>query len=341
MIDPQLVETINGETNFERDMIEQVLYMKEVLMMIFNDPVLKKSYVLIGGTAINLFNSEIPRLSVDIDLDYIHLGKKSFSNDIIENHARILERISKEINMDYYRTTDTSLKRLGIILKYKSNFIPEGEGSVKLDISYLLETTILPPTKKSIVQLGAYDGFKNLRILVANPHELWAGKALALVYKSSKDPKPKDIVDLYSMFIARHLFDIYTLENKLIKRKISLNQRILRIAFIFKGVSRIKEFYLLRGEQLKRCSPKEIERQLYPYLRLENKPKLEDMKVLSRQFLDRICSNNWNKNQKRFVDEFQSNGNYYPELLLGKDNKTFSHLYSNEYMIDIAKKFVK
>ena len=59
MIDPQLVERINEETDFRRDMIEQVLSMKEILRFIYDDPILKKTLVLIGGSAINLLNPEI------------------------------------------------------------------------------------------------------------------------------------------------------------------------------------------------------------------------------------------------------------------------------------------
>lgn len=340
MIDPQLVTNINTEINFRFDMIEQVLYMKEVLKMIYEDPILRHCLVLIGGTAINLFAADIPRLSVDIDLDYIHNRDKTFDYDIIEEHADIFKRIANELDMNYYRTTDTESNRLGIAFHYKSNFIPAGEGTVKLDISYLLKTTIFKPQKSRIFKLGSHDIFNDLEILIASPFELWAGKALALVYRSSKDPKPHETAELYSMFIARHLFDIYKYENLLVSEDISINENKLQIAFIFKGVPRIKDFFLLRGEQLRRCTQTEINQQLYPYLREKDRPTLDEMKTSSRNFLDRVCSNSWNEQQKQFVDEFQHHGSYNPVLLFGKENPDFVHLYKNEYMINIAESFL-
>ncbi|MFH1415197.1 MAG: nucleotidyl transferase AbiEii/AbiGii toxin family protein [Elusimicrobiota bacterium] len=315
--------------------------MKEVLRMIYEDPILRHCLVLIGGTAINLAITDIPRLSVDIDLDYIHNNGKIFDHEFIEEHADIFMRIAKEINMDYYRTTDIESNRLGIAFHYKSNFIPAGEGTVKLDISYLLKTTIFKPIKSSIYKLGSFDIFNDLPILIASPFELWSGKALALVYRSSKDPKPEDVAELYSMFISRHLFDIHKFEKSLVSGDISIDENMLRNAFIFKGAPRIKDFFLLRGEQLHKCSQSEVDRQLYPYLRGEERPTLDEMKISSRHFLNRVCSNSWNEQQEGFVEEFQRLGSYNPQLLFGKDNPDFSHLYKNEYMINIADSFKK
>lgn len=336
MSDPKLVEEIAEKTTFRNDIVEQVLAMLSVLKMISEDPILRTRYALIGGTAINLFNPAIPRLSIDLDFDYIHKNKTHFDQEVIGTHSDILERIADTLEMDYHRSTKKYSNRLGISLYYKSNFAPSGSGIVKLDISYLMQTTVLPPMFKKVIQLHPDDGFKNLRVLTVHPCELWAGKALALVYKSRNDPKPKEAADLYSMFIVRHLYDVFKREEKFRGDKEKLDQELLRTAFIIKAVARVKDLFLLRGEMLRRCTNREVMQQLYPFLREGEQPPLQAMKKHSRELLDKVCSNKWNKKQKLFVENFQEKGEYCPELLFGKNRPEFNHLYHSIYLKQAA-----
>ena len=58
------------QTHFLRDNLEKVLRLVDVLGFISTNGKLKDCLVLKGGTAINLTVFEMPRLSVDIDLDF-------------------------------------------------------------------------------------------------------------------------------------------------------------------------------------------------------------------------------------------------------------------------------
>ena len=59
-----------ARTSFLRDNLEKVLRLTDVLHFIAGNPKLNHCLVLKGGTAINLTVFEMPRLSVDIDLDF-------------------------------------------------------------------------------------------------------------------------------------------------------------------------------------------------------------------------------------------------------------------------------
>ncbi len=59
-----------AQTNFLRDNLEKVLRLTDVLQFIAGNPKLQDCLILKGGTAINLTVFELPRLSVDIDLDF-------------------------------------------------------------------------------------------------------------------------------------------------------------------------------------------------------------------------------------------------------------------------------
>jgi predicted nucleotidyltransferase component of viral defense system len=58
-------------TGFRSDVLEKVARLLGLLGAIRSHPFLKGKLVLKGGTALNLFVFEAPRLSVDIDLNYV------------------------------------------------------------------------------------------------------------------------------------------------------------------------------------------------------------------------------------------------------------------------------
>ena len=59
------------ELKFNRDTLEKVIRLIKILDFINTDSQIKEKLVLKGGTAINLSVLALPRLSVDIDLDYM------------------------------------------------------------------------------------------------------------------------------------------------------------------------------------------------------------------------------------------------------------------------------
>ena len=66
----QALDIIAKEQGFIRDNLEKVMRLVEILNYFHDSPLLSKSLVLKGGTAINLTVFQLLRLSVDIDLDF-------------------------------------------------------------------------------------------------------------------------------------------------------------------------------------------------------------------------------------------------------------------------------
>lgn len=64
------LEKVARETCFIRDNLEKVIRLSNILEFLVSNDSLKGKVVLKGGTAINLTMFDMPRLSVDIDLDY-------------------------------------------------------------------------------------------------------------------------------------------------------------------------------------------------------------------------------------------------------------------------------
>lgn len=58
------------KSGFVRDTFEKVLRLKEILVYLNTDEYLHEHLALKGGTAINMTIFDLPRLSVDLDLDF-------------------------------------------------------------------------------------------------------------------------------------------------------------------------------------------------------------------------------------------------------------------------------
>jgi len=65
------LQNIAKTAGFRAEMLEKVIRLIELLNELFDNTFLKQRLALKGGTALNLFYFNLPRLSVDIDLNYI------------------------------------------------------------------------------------------------------------------------------------------------------------------------------------------------------------------------------------------------------------------------------
>jgi len=70
-LSPEKLAIEAESTGFRQDVLEKIAHLLGLLNTLQSHPFLKGRLVLKGGTALNLFIFDIPRLSVDIDLNYI------------------------------------------------------------------------------------------------------------------------------------------------------------------------------------------------------------------------------------------------------------------------------
>lgn len=76
MISTSDVRELANEHRFSTANLEKVFRLVDLLAEIYAHPFLKDCLVLKGGTAINVFLFDVPRLSVDIDFNYIGSADK-------------------------------------------------------------------------------------------------------------------------------------------------------------------------------------------------------------------------------------------------------------------------
>ena len=279
------------------DELEKVLRLREILKLISEDNALSKQLVLKGGTAINLLWFDLPRLSVDIDLNYIGAVEKdkmerarsTVVQPILESIFKLL-KYKIETRLEYANNT------------YELRYINSnnGNGVIKLDINYLHRIPIFGVTEKRFKALGEEDNF-TVRTLTLE--ELYAGKLKALFDRST----PRDLFDVY-MLIKNYANEI--------------DEQKLKKAFIFLGTIGISDFDKLHAEKINRINQADFENILKPMLRNSSNLDLAEMLSYTKPFLERMM--NFSKGEKLFITTFLNKKELLPDLLF-KD-KDFNFL---------------
>ena len=113
---------------------DQVHFLLQALTYVAKE----KSLALKGGTAINLFESEMPRLSVDIDLTYLSFEDRETA---LANISACLGRIKKDLEDNIPNISVTPAKREGEDVKINLQ-IPGAQIKIELNGYLFLEGMI-------------------------------------------------------------------------------------------------------------------------------------------------------------------------------------------------------
>lgn len=107
-------------------------------------------FALKGGTAINLFVRDMPRLSVDIDLAYLPVEDRDTSLAVID---QALGAIAADIEDHIPRTAVQASVLKGTGKRFKL-LVQEGDTSVKIEVTPVLRGSVFQP---EVRQLSAPD----------------------------------------------------------------------------------------------------------------------------------------------------------------------------------------
>lgn len=88
-----------AQSGFVRDTFEKVLRLKDILEYFNTQEYLAKHLLLKGGTAINLTVFNLPRLSIDIDMDYTPNDSR---DDMLQAREHITSLIKEYMESEGY-----------------------------------------------------------------------------------------------------------------------------------------------------------------------------------------------------------------------------------------------
>ncbi len=164
-------------------------YRQQVTLLIRTIPFVAKetAFALKGGTAINLFVRDMPRLSVDIDLTYLPVEDRTTSLAAIDAAMlRIAERIEAGIpgaKVNPSRSADEK-----IVTKL---IVRAGGVQIKIEITPVLRGTVYDPVVTPVVP-AVEDEFGFAEMQVVSFADLYAGKIVAALDRQH----PRDLFDV-------------------------------------------------------------------------------------------------------------------------------------------------
>lgn len=288
--DEKTVWMIQEKTQFNTDNIEKVLRLLEILNEIFAHPVLNKFYALKGGTALNLFYFNIPRLSVDIDLNYQGLDR----SEMLENkkeHEKIFQKLFQEKGYTVKRMPEEHAGG-----KWRLNYknIMGQDQNLEVDLAYMLRVPLMPTEIRSS---NDFCGFKAQNIRVLNIHELAAGKFCALLSRC----KPRDLFDAH-----------------LLLHNISWNKQKLRECFTTYAAFNKDDFSQIDALGDMKFDLSQFKAQLITTLpagsiTLSPEEYLNKLITECRRKLDIVLP--FSDSENKFLQEVNFTGNIYPEMV--------------------------
>lgn len=178
------------EFGFVRDTFEKVCRLADVLTFMESDPLLADSIALKGGTAINLTIFNLPRLSVDIDLDF---SKDISREPMLAERYQINSHIQKYMEAAGYSLSPKS-KQYYALDSFVYEYINAGgmKDNLKIEINYMLRCHVLPVTRRTVCLPWTSQIFT---VLSVDPKEIFAAKTVALLNRSA----PRDLYDIFNM----------------------------------------------------------------------------------------------------------------------------------------------
>lgn len=155
----------------------------------------QECFALKGGTAINLFLEEMPRLSVDIDLVYTDLSHSNRESALaaieqaLHNVAQLLE------------------SKLGVTVRPTASgsdhesklFISRGPVRLKVEVNHVFRGAVYPVVTGSLSSQAQSRFSRALSVPMLDPDELYASKLVAALDRQH----PRDLFDVMLLLAGR------------------------------------------------------------------------------------------------------------------------------------------
>ncbi|WP_369691624.1 nucleotidyl transferase AbiEii/AbiGii toxin family protein [Tepidanaerobacter acetatoxydans] len=289
-VDRKYYLRLSEKTGFHKDVIEKVHRLITILEFINENAFLRDRLVLKGGTALNLTVFNLPRLSVDIDLDFHSYDSRDI---VLEERGKVRELLHEYLKRRGYEISKKSKDYFAlesIVARFQNN--SGNYDNIKVEINYSLRHHIWKPVMRKInTELFGPRG----EIKTLNGIELLASKTAAL----------------YNRLAARDFYDLYNVKRFGIVSEDEYDDYCKAVVFYgsISGEAAKLDFSPARVDELKK---KTVYQDLYPMLVKGQRLELDYAKSEVKEFLTNSIS--ITPRHKEYLQQF-AKGNYRPELL--------------------------
>ena len=287
------VSRVTGETGFRPENVEKVLRLHGILDRLDRHEVTHGTWVLKGGTALNLLHLDVPRLSVDIDVNYIGSADVDGMRRARPDFERALGACCEREGCTVRRVPS---EHAGGKFRLRYPSVLGGSQNLEVDVSYVARVPLWGTTCLPV----RFPPGSTLEVRTLTIDELAAGKFAALVQRTA----------------ARDAFDA---ANLLGVMPDLLQRPAFRVAFVcFVAGSRADARELRARER--RSSNVIVERDLEPLLRRGARAHDMHGATLARWIegmLDPILPAllSWSPEERHFLDRLLDEGELEPSAL--------------------------
>jgi len=281
-------------TGFPAETLEKAIRILSVLDTLRSHPFLKPRIALKGGTALNLYLCDIPRLSVDIDLNYIGPVEREA---MLAERPKVEQAVMAVCGREGLTVRRVPSEHAGGKWRLTYTGASGRRGNLELDVNFLLRTPLWPTVLSDSRSLGS---FKATQTPLLDHHEIAAGKLAALLSRTA----------------SRDIFDV----RELLRRE-SLDRTKLRLAFVVYGGINRKDWRTVSVGDVN-VDPTELGNQLLPTLRSNALPGPKEAAGWARRLMTE-CRELLSvvlpltSEESEFIGCLNDRGEIVPELLTG------------------------
>lgn len=260
----ELLAVLSAETRFQPDVLEKVLRLIELLKEIDGHPLLGPKLVLKGGTALNLFHLDLPRISVDLDFNYTGRLEREMMLEERPKVERATELVAASLG---YPAQRTGIEDAHAGTRWVLTYAETGGSTDHLEVSinWIHRVPILNSERRRVRQI--HPAFSTEATLLAL-EELYAGKVAALLDRA----QPRD------------LFDVA----QLVSQQARLDQRALREVSLFYLGMGLEDPRRLGLAHVLELSDRAIRLRLSPLMRRDEQPSRETLLKVVRPHLEAL-----------------------------------------------------
>ncbi|WP_448482095.1 nucleotidyl transferase AbiEii/AbiGii toxin family protein [Pseudoxanthomonas mexicana] len=176
----------------DRRYADTVRLLLSVAPIVFEEP----AFAMKGGTALNLFLHDLPRLSVDIDVVFVPW--QAPRADALAAIAKGLDTIAAKLEQRGWGARPVAGN------EGESKLLVEDPGhQVKIEVNTVFRGTVLPVESRPLVPAAAADFATEFSLPILAPDELYGGKLVAALDRQH----PRDLFDVHVMFESGGLGD--------------------------------------------------------------------------------------------------------------------------------------
>lgn len=178
------VDRIARESGFQPLSVEKVLRLVQILARLDTHPTTTGQWLLKGGTALNLLHFDVPRMSVDIDLNYIGVSDRNAMIAARPSFEAALVSVCERVGCTVKRTPG---EHAGGKFRLRFVSVLGGSQNLEVDVSYVARVPLLAIER--LATRFPQDG--PVEVATLGFKELAAGKFTALMQRTV----PRDAFD--------------------------------------------------------------------------------------------------------------------------------------------------